>query len=139
MTEIIENKLTVEQYLNFRKQVGWDEKTYVQAEMTLKNSLYTLCAYYDGRPAAMGRIVGDGASICYVQDLIVIPEEQGHHLGTAVLNKLQEYVKSITMEGTVMRLCLMCAKGREEFYIKNGFISRPNDDFGPGMISFIEK
>ena len=37
-----------------------------------------------------------------------------------------------------MMLDLMCAKGREKFYQKHGFIARPTDDLGPGMIQYLE-
>ena len=47
------------------------------------------------------------------------------------------YVKGITQEGTRMMLCLMCAKGREIFYEKHGFIARPTSELGPGMIQYI--
>jgi hypothetical protein len=33
----------------------------------------------------------------------------------------------------------MCAKGREEFYLKHGFMARPTDALGPGMITYISK
>lgn len=36
-----------------------------------------------------------------------------------------------------MMLCLMCAKGREQFYEKHNFIARPTDALGPGMIQYI--
>ena len=31
------------------------------------------------------------------------------------------------------------AKGREKFYKKHGFIARPTESVGPGMIQYIEK
>ena len=31
------------------------------------------------------------------------------------------------------------AKGREKFYKKHGFIARPTESLGPGMIQYIEK
>ena len=85
----------------------------------------------------MGRIVGDGAVISYIQDLIVIPSAQGERIGSKLIEKLIEYVQSITEEGTEMMLCLMCAKGRENFYKHHNFIERPSDNLGPGMIQYI--
>ena len=85
----------------------------------------------------MGRIVGDGAVISYIQDLIIIPEYQGKHIGSMLIEKLIEYVNSITINNSRMMLCLMCAKGREIFYEKHGFIARPTDVLGPGMIQYI--
>ena len=63
----------------------------------------------------MGRIVGDGAVICYIQDLIIIPEYQSRHIGSMLIERLIAYVKSITLKDSRMMLCLMCAKGREVF------------------------
>jgi hypothetical protein len=31
----------------------------------------------------------------------------------------------------------MCAKGRETFYEKHGFVARPTDALGPGMIQYL--
>ena len=87
----------------------------------------------------MGRIVGDGAVISYIQDLIIIPEYQKKHIGSQLIQHLINYVDNITAENTRMMLCLMCAKGREEFYIKHGFTARPTDSLGPGMIQYIQK
>jgi GNAT superfamily N-acetyltransferase len=85
----------------------------------------------------MGRIVGDGAVICYIQDLIVIPEVQGQHIGSQIIERLKEYVENLRADGTTMMLCLMCAKGREKFYLKHGFTARPTDNLGPGMITYL--
>lgn len=139
MLEIKENVLDVSTYLELRKKVGWIKLSDRQAEFAIKNSLYTICAFLDGKPVGMGRIVGDGAVISYIQDLVVIPEAQGKRIGSIILDKLEDYVKSITEPETRMMLCLMCAKGREEFYIKHGFTARPTDNLGPGMIIYIEK
>ena len=89
----------------------------------------------------MIRIVEDvkdvKAVISYIQDLIVIPEYQGKHIGSELIEHIIAYVKSITMEDSRMMLCLMCAKGREIFYEKHNFIARPTEALGPGMIQYI--
>ena len=87
----------------------------------------------------MGRIVGDQSVISYLQDLIIIPEYQGKSIGSQLLNRLIAIVDDMTVPGTRMMLCLMCAKGREKFYMKHGFIARPTESLGPGMIQYIEK
>lgn len=95
---------------------------------------------YDGdKPIGMGRIVGDGAVICYIQDLIVIPEYQGHGHRSDDYRKAINYVEEIQLPGTRIMLDLMCAVGRENFYKKFGFIARPTDKLGPGMIKYIDK
>ena len=139
MLEIKENILDADTYLSLRAQVSWVRLSDAQAKAALSNALYTLCAYLDGEPVGMGRIVGDGAVVSYVQDLVVVPKAQGRNIGGLILEKLRTYVESITEPGTRMMLCLMCAKGRENFYESHGFISRPTDALGPGMICYIDK
>lgn len=139
MLEIRENQLDIETYMYLRQQVGWKMLSKKQSELALKNCLYNVVAYEDGEPVGMGRVVGDGAVVCYIQDLVILPKAQGHGIGSKVLGNLIEYVESITEDGTEMMLCLMCAKGREGFYKKHDFMARPTANLGPGMIQYIRK
>ena len=139
MIELISNDLYVETYLKIREKVNWKKLTYEQAEKALKNSLYTVVAIEDDKVLGMGRIVGDGAVICYIQDLIIVPEAQGRGIGRLLIEDLRRFVQSIQFEGTEMMFDLMCAKGREKFYEKMGFTSRPTDTLGPGMIQYLKK
>lgn len=137
MINFKEDQLDAETYLYLRQQVNWKQLTQGQAQRAIDNSSYILVAYDDDKPIGMGRILSDGAVISYIQDLIVVPEAQGMRTGSQIIEKLIEYVRGITEEGTEMMLCLMCAKGRESFYRHHNFIERPNDDLGPGMIQYI--
>ena len=135
---LIENDITVSEYLMLRDKVHWRRLSDRQAELALKNCLYNLKAVdADGNLLGMGRVVGDGAVICYIQDLIVVPEAQKQGIGSAIINGLKEYVISIQEPGTPMMLCLMCAKGREHFYEEHGFVARPNETLGPGMMQLL--
>ena len=113
-------------YLSLRQQVGWVSLTTEQAQQALDHSLKIITVY-----------VGDGAVICYIQDLIIIPEYQSRHIGSMLIERLIAYVKSITLKDSWLMLCLMCAKGREVFYEKHGFTARPTRQLGPGMIQYI--
>lgn len=138
MIQLVEDQLDVDSYLELREAVRFRKLTRDQAKRGLDNSLYTLVAYKDGKPVGMGRIVGDGAIICYVQDLIIRPEVQGEGIGGMILEALKDFVVNIGFEGTTMMFDLMCAKGREPFYQKHGFIARPTKELGPGMIQFLD-
>ncbi|MBQ3584386.1 MAG: N-acetyltransferase, partial [Lachnospiraceae bacterium] len=59
-------------------------------------------------------------------------------VGRMIIEKLIAYVKENNPEGNEIMLCLMCAKGREEFYKRFGFLARPTDMLGPGMIQYIK-
>lgn len=137
MITIKKNTISVQDYLAIRACVGWRILLEEQASRALQNSLYMVGAYDGEKLVSMGRLVGDGAVICYVQDLIVVPEYQHKGVGSQVLDALIEYVEGLHIEGSQMMLCLMCAKGREAFYEKHGFIARPTDELGPGMIQYL--
>jgi len=137
MIRFCDDKLTVNEYLNLRASVGWRSLTLRQAEKALRGSLYIMGVYDDDKLIGMGRIVGDGAVICYIQDLIVLPEYHGQGIGSKLIKELRRYVVSLIGEDEMMMFDLMCAKGREAFYEKNGFTARPTDTLGPGMIQYL--
>lgn len=137
MIVIKENAITMQEYLEIRAKVGWRELSEEQAQKAIENSLYIVGAYANEQLIGMGRIVGDGAVICYIQDLIVTPKSQKMGIGSMILDELVRYVEGLRMEGTQMMLCLMCAKGREAFYEKHDFIARPTRELGPGMIQYL--
>lgn len=138
MITLLENKILVDEYLALRSKVGWNVLSNGQAQKALENSLIVIGAYEDGELVGMGRIVGDGAVICYIQDLIVVPEYQKHGVGSMMIHHLIEFVDGIRQPDSQMMLCLMCAKGREHFYEKHGFLARPTDNLGPGMIQYLK-
>lgn len=137
MLRIEENTLDINTYLNLRAAVGWKKLSEEQAIKALKNSIYTVTATIDGKVVGMGRMVGDGAVICYIQDLVVHPSYQKLGVGEALMKSLVSFADSLRFEGTELMLCLMCAKGREGFYEKYGFVARPTENLGPGMIMYI--
>ena len=143
MIKFSEDRLSVAEYLNLRASVGWKTLSERQAELALENCIYIISAYDEDEKGVrkligMGRIVGDGAVICYIQDLIVLPEYHGRGVGSALIKHLTNYVKSLSAEGEEMMFALMCAKGREQFYEKRGFIARPTETLGPGMIMYLK-
>ncbi len=138
MITLNKNNITVDEYLYLRERVNWNKLSSEQARLAIDNSLYFVKAVSsDGSVVGMGRIVGDGAVICYIQDLVVLPEVQHQGVGSLIINELKEYVNGLRRENTTMMLGLMCAKGREPFYEKHGFIGRPTDNLGPGMIMYL--
>ena len=139
MITLVENSISTEEYLKLRAAVQWRELSENQAIQVINNSLFFVKAVDDcGNVVGMGRIVGDGAVVCYIQDLIVLPDMQGKKIGSLLIKRLIAFVNELREENTTLMLCLMCAKGREKFYEKHGFIARPNDMLGPGMIQYLQ-
>ncbi len=134
-----ENELSVDEYLALRASVSWKTLSKDQAQRALDHSLMVLTARENGQLLGMGRLVGDGAVICYIQDLIVSPIARHRGLGGALVCYLRDYAHELALPGTEMMLGLMCAKGREGFYEQQGFIARPNPSLGPGMIQYLHQ
>ena len=129
-----ENELTARQYCDLWTAVGFPQPTLEQAERALANTLYSVSVEIDGSIVGMGRLVGDGAVVVYLQEMFVHPAYQGQGVGSAVVRALLDYVKSTKpSQGTVM-VGLLAAKGRESFYHRFGFHSRPNETEGCGLL-----
>jgi predicted GNAT family N-acyltransferase len=135
--ELIERKPTVEELFILRESVGWGTGEKEAFEKGLKNSLYGVCVFKDGKITGAARVIGDGSTCFYIQDVIVKPEHQKTGIGMQMMGKLMEYIEANACSGAVVGL--MSAKGKEEFYEKFGFWKRPNEYLGHGMMQFWKK
>lgn len=131
---LIEKIPTADEFNMLTEAVGWGTREEKIVEEALRNTLYSLCVYDKDRLIGYGRIIGDKTIFLYIQDVMVIPQYQGRKIGTnimeALLKKVEEYMKI----NPGIRLYLGASKGKEAFYEKFGFIARPNDELGAGMI-----
>ena len=136
MSKFIERIPTPEEFNMITESVGWGKRENKIVAEALKNTLYSLCVYEEDKLVGYGRILGDKTIFLYIHDIIVIPEYQGQGIGTEIminlLNRINEY-KKVNPD---IRTYLGASKGRESFYEKFGFISRPNEDLGAGMILY---
>lgn len=55
-----------------------------------ENSLLVLAAYEDGELIGLLRAVGDGYTVVFIQDILVIPEKQRQGVGTALVKAALE-------------------------------------------------
>lgn len=83
--------------LNLYTSVGWTNYTDKpnMIENAYKNSLKIIGAYVDQKLVGIIRVVGDGYSIIYIQDILILPEYQHHGIGTALINKVLEIYKTV--------------------------------------------
>lgn len=136
MIHIIENKISADEYNYLNNSVGWGFREISIVEEALKNTLYSVSVYDDNKIIGFGRIIGDKTIFLYIQDIMVIPEYQHQHIGTKIMNKLIEQINEYKNINPNIRTYLGASKGMEPFYEKFGFISRPNNDLGAGMILY---
>ncbi len=134
-------RLPKELYLGLRASVGWKSLSDRQVNAALQGCKAMITAWdtETGDVVGMGRLVGDGLVIMNIQDLIVRPDYHGRGIGSQLIRLLKEKAAEVLEPGEELMFTLMCAKGRERFYEKNGFISRPTPDLGPGMIMYLHE
>lgn len=134
-----ENQLDVQTYFDLRTSVEWINFSPEHTQIALENSVLDIVAYDQEKAIGMGRIVGDGAIYCYVQDVVIHPDYQGKGIGSTILNKLIEKVTQNLEDGERMSLGLVAAEGKESFYRKFGFKDLPHEASGAGMRKVIYK
>jgi len=134
------NTLSVKDYVKLWESVGWGtppvEK---QIEAGLKNSIISVAATHKNQVIGMGRVIGDGVIMCYILDLIVLPEFQGKGIGKAIMENLIAYVKDSALLNTDITIGLFTSTGLDKFYEKFGFFIRSSDDRGSCMLMHINK
>lgn len=130
----IDNGLTPEIMSVFRRAVGWPDQPQLQYSKAFENSLFSVLAVFDNKPVGIGRLIGDGFMDFYVKDIIILPEYQRMGIGKLLMGYLLDYISNSGLPCTTVTVTLLAAKGKEPFYEKLGFRTRPNDREGAGMI-----
>ena len=78
--------------LKLYSSVGWT--AYTDEPQVLKqgfqNSLLVLAAYEGEELLGIIRVVGDGVTVVFIQDLLVLPEKQRNGVGTALVKAVLE-------------------------------------------------
>ncbi|MGI5959992.1 MAG: GNAT family N-acetyltransferase [Massiliimalia sp.] len=92
-----------EEIIPLYEAVGWSNY-YNNPDMlyhAFRNSLFVLGAYVDDVLVGIIRVVGDGYSIVYIQDLLVLPEYQRQGIGgkliAAVIQKFSKVGQKILL------------------------------------------
>lgn len=135
--KILRRMITVDEFVEMRQAVGWGYPSKEAIYIGLNNTLFSVCVEREDEVIGIGRLIGDGGFAFYVQDIIVKPKFQRLSIGTKIMDEIMRYIKDNFESGSMV--CLLSAKGKEEFYKKFGFIERPNDIYGAGMIQYVNK
>lgn len=120
----------IESFILLYNSTGWNangEKDKEQLSKAISNSWCFISAYFNGKLVGTGRIISDGYLHAFITEVIVFPDFYRKGIGKEILSRL---VCKALSHG-INDIQLFCAKGKEEFYLKNGFEKRMND--APGM------
>ncbi|WP_297282203.1 GNAT family N-acetyltransferase [uncultured Anaerococcus sp.] len=106
--------------LKLYNDVGWTAytKNPTQLEKALKNSLNIWTAWNKDNMVGLARVVGDGVSIIYIQDILVLKKYQGKGIGSKLLElMLDDYQE-------VRQIILLTQNSDKtiKFYKKNGLV-----------------
>lgn len=90
MVTITDQKPTMPEVLALYKSVGWSMyiRDPARLERALTYSLMVLGAYEGKQLVGLIRAVGDGETILFIQDLLVLPEYQRRGIGKQLIEAL---------------------------------------------------
>ena len=94
-------------------------------------SCFAVSAYDKDNIVGMGRVIGDGSNFI-IFDLVVDEAYQNKGIGTQLMDAIIKWFEKNRDEHG--RLMLFSAGGVESFYEKLGFVTRPYEYLGAGMI-----
>ena len=97
MKYIANKNIAREQLINLYKSVGWSSYTQnsQQLQKAVVNSLFAIGAYDQNQLVGLIRVVGDGLTIIYIQDLLVNPAYQRQGIGTKLINSVLKKYNSV--------------------------------------------
>ena len=82
----------------------------------------------------MARVVGDGFTVFYLQDVIVRPPYQHQGIASRMLDAVMSYIAEHACPGAIVGL--MSAPGKEGLYERYGFWQRHVGHHGHGMMQY---
>lgn len=94
----INDAVSFEELFPLYEAVGWTNYTSnpIMLQNALEHSLLLFSARdEEGKLIGFLRAVGDGYSIVYIQDIIVLPEYQRQGIGTQLLRQTLEYFNEV--------------------------------------------
>lgn len=105
--------------LELYQSVGWSNyyKNPEMLEQAYAHSLYTVAAYHKEKLVGIIRVVGDGASIIYIQDLLIFPDYQRKGIGRQLLEHVLKCYESVYQKVLITD----DSKKTEAFYKAMGF------------------
>lgn len=108
-----------EDLLDLYDAVGWTAYTRHPdvLEQALAGSTTVVTARREGRLVGLARALSDGATICYLQDILVRPEEQRHGVGRVLVRHVLDRHADVRQRVLVTD----AEPGQRAFYESLGF------------------
>ena len=127
------NELSAKEYCALRSAVGWQPIIEEQAQSGLNNSDFLIACRDGEKIVGCARIFWDKGYIAYLADVMVKPEYQKQGIGKRMGSECIYFIDRQLKDGWRIKIVIVSAKGKEQFYEKFGFELRPNERDGAGM------
>ncbi|WP_447008256.1 GNAT family N-acetyltransferase [Saccharothrix isguenensis] len=120
-------EIGLDELLPLYEAVGWSAYTATPAVLhaAVAGSSYVVTARRDGRLIGLARALSDDATVCYLQDVLVHPDEQGKGVGRALVRAVSERYRAVRQKV----LLTDDDPGQRAFYESLGYTEI--HDFGP--------
>jgi predicted GNAT family N-acyltransferase len=126
---------TLTAFRELRINAGWKLPPDAVIEESLTRTILGVCVETsDGETIGMARVVGDGGIQLFVTDVIVRKDWQHQGVGTRIMELVMKEIGEHAPPGSFVGL--FSAVGLEDFYRRFGFIVRPTDKLGAGMVFY---
>jgi len=111
---------TVDDIISLYKAGGWwtdDSIPEIIPDMVKGSFIFLAAVDEKGRLVGMGRVISDGVSDAYIQDMVVLKEFRGIGIGREIVRRLA----GSCVKSGILWIGLIAEPGTEEFYDRLGF------------------
>ncbi|MDT0189660.1 GNAT family N-acetyltransferase [Rothia terrae] len=117
-------ELDAEQLLNLYTAVGWGAYSNNPEDLVpmVRNCWYVYAAFDEDALVGLARVVGDGFSVAYIQDLLVLPDYQRQGIGRELMNRVLTRISEAKIRQTYLTTDSAAANQHViDFYLSLGF------------------
>lgn len=114
----------VDDIVSLYRAGGWwdsESKPEIIPEMVKGSFIFLGALDINGRLVGMGRVISDGVSDAYIQDVVVLEKHRGQGIGRLIISTLI----SLCMEKGLLWIGLVAEPNTETFYEQLGFKPLP--------------
>lgn len=128
MSKIVYRFITeapIDEIINLYKEAGWWKEGRYSPSVIPKMIAGSFCflgVFHEDRLIGMGRVISDGVSDGYIQDVVVRREFRKRGLGAIIIRHLVEFCQKNGLEW----FGLVAEPGTSHFYQKLGFRLQPD-------------
>jgi GNAT superfamily N-acetyltransferase len=117
---IVERLPTLDEYQGLMQGVGWASNLPPdRAGSALAGTRFGVVAIAGDRVVGTGLVLGDGVTLSYLKDIVVLPQWQGRKVGSRIVEALLAIIRR-TAEGGML-VTLFTGQNLAEFYAQFGF------------------